>query len=81
MRVCVCVLVWNISDFVRFLVCYVLFNSAAVSGRDFGRQRCMYSGLVGRLLFAARAALLACVGGLTCLMCVCLRWFPALRSF
>ena len=41
---------------------------------------CMYSSLVGELLFAARAALLACVGGLAFLMRVCLRWFPALNS-
>ena len=30
--------------------------------------RCMYSGLVGGLLFAARAALMASVGELACLM-------------
>ena len=30
--------------------------------------RCMFSGLVGRLLFVARAALLACVGWLAFLM-------------
>ena len=40
----------------------------------------MYSGLVGELLFAARAALLACVGGLAFLVHVCslgglLLWF------
>ena len=40
----------------------------------------MYSGLVGGLLFAARAALLACVGGLAFIVRVCLRWFPALVS-
>ena len=34
----------------------------------------MYSSPVGRLLFAARAALLACVVGLAFLMRVCLRW-------
>ena len=28
-------------------------------------------------MFAARAALLACVGGLAFLMRACLRWFPA----
>ena len=35
--------------------------------------RCMYSGLVGGLVFAARAALLAYVGGLAFLIRVCLR--------
>ena len=42
--------------------------------------RCMCSALVGGLLFAARAALLACVGGLAFLIRLCLRWFPALVS-
>ena len=40
----------------------------------------MYSGLVVGLLFAARTALLACVGGLAFLIRVCLRWLPALVS-
>ena len=40
----------------------------------------MYSSLVEGLLFAARAALLACVDGLAFLMRVRLRWFPALVS-
>ena len=31
--------------------------------------RCLYSGLVGGLLFVARVALLACVGGLTFVVC------------
>ena len=31
-------------------------------------------------MFAARAALLACVGGLAFLIRLCLRWFPALVS-
>ena len=39
--------------------------------------RCMYRALVGGLIFGARAALLACVGGLAFLMRMCLRWFPA----
>ena len=34
---------------------------------------CMDSGLVGGLLFATRAAMLACTGGLAFLMHVCLR--------
>ena len=34
--------------------------------------RCMYSGLVGGLPFVARAAFLACVGGLAIIVCVCL---------
>ena len=38
----------------------------------------MYRALVGEFLFWARAALLACVGGLAFLMHECLRWFPAL---
>ena len=42
--------------------------------------RCTYSGLVGGLMFAARAALSACVGGLAFLVGVCLRWPPALVS-
>ena len=41
----------------------------------------MYSALIGGLLFAARAALMACVGGLAFLVRVCLRWFPALVSY
>ena len=40
----------------------------------------MYIGLVGGLLFASRAALLACVSGLAFLVRVCRRWFPALVS-
>ena len=40
----------------------------------------LYSGMVGGLLFAARAALLACVGGLAFHVWVCLRWLPALVS-
>ena len=40
----------------------------------------MYSSLVGGLLFAARAVLLACVGGLAFVVRVCLQWFPALVS-
>ena len=40
----------------------------------------MHSSLVGVLLFATRAALLACVGGLAFRMRLCLRWFPALVS-
>lgn len=39
----------------------------------------MYTALVGELLFAAHAALSACVGSLALLMRVCL-WFPALVS-
>ena len=35
--------------------------------------RCMYSAMDGGLLFAARAALLACIGGLAFLVRVCLR--------
>ena len=31
--------------------------------------RCLYSGLVGGLLFVARVALLACVGGLAFVVC------------
>ena len=40
--------------------------------------RCMCGGLAGGLPLVARAALLACVGGLAFIMCVCLWWFPAL---
>ena len=40
--------------------------------------KCMYSGLVGRLPFMARAAQLACVVGLTFIVRVCLWWVPAL---
>ena len=40
--------------------------------------RCMCSGLAGGLPFVARVALLACIGGLTVVVCVCLCWFPAL---
>ena len=42
--------------------------------------RCMYGAPLGGLLFAARAASLACVGELAFLIRVCLRWFPALVS-
>ena len=38
----------------------------------------MYRALVAGLLVGARAAFLACIGGLAFLMRVCLRWFPAL---
>ena len=38
----------------------------------------MCSGLVVGLTFMARAALLACVGGLAFFMRECLWWFPAL---
>ena len=41
---------------------------------------CMYSSLVVRLLFAARAASLACFGGLAFIVRVCLQRFPALVS-
>ena len=41
--------------------------------------RCMCRGLAGRLLFVARVALLACVGGLAFVVCVCLWWFPAIH--
>ena len=41
---------------------------------------CMYSGLVGGLLFVACAAMLACVGGLAFLMRVCPGGIPALVS-
>ena len=42
--------------------------------------RCMCSGVAGGLAFVARVGLLACVGGLACIVCecVCLWWFPAL---
>ena len=40
----------------------------------------MYSGLVGGSPFVARAALLACVGGLTLIVRVCLWLFPAVLS-
>ena len=40
--------------------------------------RCMCRGLARGLPFVARAALLACVGGLAFVVCVCLLWFPAL---
>ena len=40
--------------------------------------RCMYSGLVGGFPFVARVVLLACAGGLTFIVCVCLWRFPAL---
>ena len=40
-----------------------------------------WSGIgVGVLPFVARVALLACVGGLTFIVRVCLEWFPALVS-
>ena len=38
----------------------------------------MRHALVGGLLLGARAALLACVGGLAFFMRECLWWFPAL---
>ena len=43
-------------------------------------MKCIYSGLVRGLLFAARAALLACIGGLAFLIRVCLWCIPALVS-
>ena len=39
------------------------------------------SGMGGGLPFAACAALLACAGGMTFLMRVCLRWFPAVSHY
>ena len=45
-----------------------------------GAVLCMCGVLVVGLLYAARAPSLAYVGGLAFLMCVCLRWFPALVS-
>ena len=38
--------------------------------------RCMCSGLAGGLPFVARVGLLACVGGLAFIVCLCLWWFP-----
>ena len=35
--------------------------------------RCLYRGLVGGLPFVALVALLACVGGLAFIMCVCVK--------
>ena len=40
--------------------------------------RCLCRGLAGGLPFVVRIALLACVGGLAFVVCVCLWWFPAL---
>ena len=41
---------------------------------------CTACGLAGGLPFVARVVVLACVGGLACLVRVCLWWFPALVS-